>query len=215
MSHSTPNQQNQQLVIADDHPLILMGLEQALFNLKNIDIIAKCSDGQLAFDAIINHKPDIAILDIQMPELNGLEISERLKDAGNSTKIVLLTMFHELSFLEKAKQLNVKGYLLKDSMLDEIETCLETIISGGDYLSSSMETIHNEINNKLGCLENLSRMEKKVFQLIGEQKSSKEIAELLFLSPKTIDNHRYNICKKLGLGGGSNALLKFAIEFNS
>ncbi len=215
MSHSGTNQTKYSAIIADDHPLILMGLQQALSSITSIKVKVTCSDGQKAYDAIIDYKPDLAILDIQMPELNGLEIAERLSKEGNTTKIILLTMFHDLSFFEKAKQLNVKGYLLKDSMLDEIESCLQSILSGGDYLSKSMETLNAELESKLGILDKLSRMEKKVFQLIAEQKSSKEIAELLFLSPKTIDNHRYSICKKLDIGGGSNALLKFALEYNS
>ena len=215
MSHSRPNQHNYKVVIADDHPLILMGLEQALSKLEYLTIKEKCDNGQLAYDAINKHKADIAILDIQMPELNGLQVAEQLLDEKNNTKIILLTMFHDLSFVEKARQLGVNGYLLKDSMLDEIEACLLSIIGGKDYLSQSMEAIEQSINSKLSTLDNLSRMEKKVFQLIGEQKSSKEIAELLFLSPKTIDNHRYNICKKLNISGGTNALLKYANEFKN
>lgn len=215
MSHSTTNQKTFNAIIADDHPLILMGLEQALSKLKYIEIKEKCKDGLEAYNAITNHNADIAILDIQMPELNGLEIAERLKHEKSATKIVLLTMFHDLSFLEKARQLDVNGYLLKDSMLDEIDTCLTSIINGKDYLSTSMEAIQSEIEKKLSSLDQLTRMEKKVFHLIGEKKSSKEIASMLFVSPKTIDNHRYNICKKLEITGGTNALLKYASEFKN
>lgn len=211
MSLSPRPKHNYTVVIADDHPLTLMGLEQALGKISWLTVKAKGQNGQEAFEAISKWKPDFAILDIQMPEMNGLEIAERLSKEGTKTNIILLTMFRELSFFEKAKQLNVRGYLLKDSMLKEIENCLENILSGKDYLSKTMNTLYKEIEEKQGALKVLSRMEKNVFQLIGEQKTSKEIADLLYLSPRTIDNHRYNICKKLKIGGGSNALLKYAI----
>lgn len=206
------NNKKYSVVIADDHPLILMGLEQALSKIDKLSIRAKGNNGREAYDAIVNYKPDFALLDIQMPEMNGLEIAERLFKENSKTNLILLTMFHDLSLFEKAKQLNVKGYLLKDSMLDEIENCIESVIAGKSYLSKTMETLNTEIELKQGPLEDLTRMEKKVFQLIGEQKTTKEIAELLFLSPKTIENHRYNICKKLDISGGANALFKYAME---
>lgn len=192
-----------------------MGLEQALNQIKTIAIKAKGQNGQEAYDAIVKWKPKIAILDIQMPVMTGLEIAERLAKENSKTSVILLTMFHDLSLFEKAKQLGVRGYLLKDSMLDEIEHCIETVINGKDYLSKTMETLNTEMEKKQGPLEKLSRMEKKVFQLISEEKTSKEIAELLFLSPKTIENHRYNICKKLDISGGANTLLKYALDLNT
>ena len=152
-------------IIADDHPLILMGLEQALLKIPNIQIVAKCRNGAEAYDAIKQHQPNLAILDIQMPMLNGLEVAEKVDSEKLDTCIIMLTMFRDLSFFEKSKQLNVKGYLLKDSMLQELETCIQTICNGEVYHSKAMQTIHQEFEKKLFKLEHLSRMEKKVFHL--------------------------------------------------
>ena len=213
MTSQSETKQQHSAIIADDHPLILMGLEQALAKIKNIHIAAKCNSGKEALEAIERYKPFFAILDIQMPELTGLEIAQHIQEQKLETKVVLLTMMHNLSLLEEAKQYDVSGYLLKDSMLKEIENCLSEIIEGRDYLGKSTDIISSEVAAKYGELESLTRMEKKIFKLIGEEKSSKEIAKLLFISPKTVSNHRYNICKKLKVGGEPNALLNYARTF--
>ncbi len=213
-SQSATNHPTYNTIIADDHPLILMGLEQALSKMEHIKIARKCADGQEALEAIELYKPHFAILDIQMPKLTGLEVAEAVQKQKLPVHIILLTMMHNLSLLEEAKQYDVRGYLLKDSMLKEIENCLNQIIAGKEYFGKSMDIISHEVREQYGALENLTRMEKKVFRLIGEEKSSKEIAQLLFVSPKTISNHRYNICKKLEIGGEPNALLNYARTFH-
>lgn len=201
--------------IADDHPLILSGLEKELHRLGDYEIIGSANDGQTAFDAIKNRPPQIAILDIQMPNKSGLEIAEAIQQNQWETKVILLTMFYELSFFEKAKQYDVQGYLLKDVVIEELEPCLNSVRQSQTYLSKSLDKIQTAIDEKMAPIKTLSRMEKKVFQLIGEGMTSKQIAELLFLSPRTIENHRYNICKKLELPGDVNSLYKFALNFNT
>ncbi|MEZ5006982.1 MAG: response regulator transcription factor [Chitinophagales bacterium] len=200
------------ILIADDHPLIVSGLEKELVVHQNIQIIGQANDGIAAWQQIQSRKPNIAILDIQMPGMSGLEIAEEAYKNELPTSIILLTMFYELSFFEKAKQLNVKGYLLKDVVLDELMPCINAVVSGKTYLSKSLEKIQIENEAKLGPIKLLTRMEKKVFQLIGEGLTSKKIAELLFISPRTVENHRYNICKKLELEGDVNSLYRYAVS---
>lgn len=203
------------IVIADDHPLILSGLEKELERIGNIEIVGKYSNGEEAWEGLKNRQPDLAILDIQMPGLSGLEIAQEVFGKTLPTKLILLTMFYELSFFEKAKQLDVRGYLLKDVVLEELEPCFIQVMKGETYLSKSLEKIQKEMELKAGPIKSLTRMEKKVFQLIGEGLTSKKIAELLFISPRTVENHRYNICKKLDLDGDVNSLYKFALSFKS
>lgn len=200
------------VVISDDHPLILSGLRSEIDRLDDYLVVDQLTDGAAALASIKYHKPDIAILDIQMPGLTGLQIAETLSTSGITTRIILLTMHRELSFIQAARRLDVAGYLLKDYVTAEVSDCLDTVASGGYYLSRAIKSIDDETESDASTLEALSRMERKVFRLIGESKTTDEIAKLLFLSPKTVENHRYRISKKLKLEGTKNSLMKFALK---
>lgn len=199
------------ILIADDHALVLSGIELELQKRSDCNLVFKANSGKEAWQAIKTHRPSHAILDIRMGEMTGIDIAQKILDEKLPISVVLLTMYHDYEFIQRARQLGVSGYLLKDSVATELHLCLDAIFAGDTYLSRSLKQIEAEIINKQDESQVLSRMEKKVFRLIGEGKTNKEIADLLFLSPKTIDNHRYNMTKKLGLSG-SNALLIAAVK---
>lgn len=203
------------IVLADDHPVFIQGLISILRNEKNIEILGQASDGQTALTLIQKYKPDIAILDVQMPGPDGFELAQRFYTEQSPVKIIILTMFKEESFIKKVLDLGVRGYVLKENAIDDIIDSINIVFNGGIYLSDTVcEIIRNYKEDLIsGGIQVLTPSEKKIIVLIGQGMTSKIIAERLFVSVKTVNNHRSNICKKLGITGTS-ALMKYALSKN-
>lgn len=197
------------IIIADDHPLILKGLQDFLTE-KGHNVIEGASDGKEALKLILKHEPDIAVLDIRMPFLTGLEIAAKLKTQGLSTKVVLITFEKDGSLFNKAKELNVHGYILKEFALAEIENCLNALENDESYFSPSLKDFITEDTTLE--LQKLSVTERKIIKLIAQNKTTKEIGETLFVSYRTVEKHRSNIIKKLDLDHQQNSLLIWAKE---
>jgi DNA-binding NarL/FixJ family response regulator len=201
------------IVIADDHPVVLFGTKTFLEQ-RGYNVVSACANGLEAYNQIITKQPNIAILDMSMPGLNGLEILAKLQTAKHPVKSILLTMHNDAALFNKAKELGVKGYLLKEFAMDELEKCLNEVKNGLTYFSkhlSNMLTIqHTKDANP--ALQHLTFAEKKILELVVQQKSTKEIAALLFISEKTVETHRSHIIKKLNIPPGKNALLIWAMK---
>lgn len=204
------------IIIADDHPLFSQGVIQVLSTRKNLEVIGQAENGKAALELIRRELPDIAILDVQMPEMDGFEVAKIVRTEKLSTKIIFLTMFNQESFIKKVFEIGVKGYILKDSAITDILKCIEAVSEDNFYLSPQVShfLLSMNIKEKHAGKEDLTQSEKRILKLIGQGKSSKEIAEELFISIKTVENHRSNICKKLNITGNS-ALLKYALKLNS
>lgn len=200
------------ILISDDHPLTLMGTKTYIESLGH-HITELCSNGITAYNMILQHKPDIAILDINMPGMNGMEVLEKLQSSQPKTKVILLTMHNEISIFNRAKELNVKGYVLKEFSTDVLEDCINAVLNNETWFNPEMSG-QMQINTDSGSeilLDKLTFAEKKIVQLIGRQHTTKEIAQMLFISEKTVENHRSNIMKKLALPAEKNALLVWAV----
>jgi DNA-binding NarL/FixJ family response regulator len=199
------------IVIADDHPLMLRGLSDFIES-KGYTILGRAEDGQAAYNLIIKHKPDIAILDIRMPYLTGLDVAEHCQKNDLETKIILITFDNEEQLFDKAKAFNVYGYILKEFAIEEIEHCIEHVTRGEPYFS---EEIASYLNSKIkytnsGLTELLTKTEMKVAQFLADSKTNAEIADILNSSIRTIEKHRSNIVKKLKLEKSHNALVLWA-----
>jgi DNA-binding NarL/FixJ family response regulator len=181
---------------------------------RGYNVISACENGLEAYNQIITKMPHIAILDMNMPGLNGMEILEKLQHTKHPVKSILLTMYNDVALFNKAKELGVKGYLLKDFAMEELEKCLHEVKDGNSYFSkhlSHMLTVqHSKDANP--ALEQLTFAERKILDLVTQQKSSKDIAALLFISEKTVETHRSHIIKKLNIPPGKNALLIWAMK---
>ena len=201
------------VIVADDHPLLRQGLLFILNKNENFNIIGQASNGQEALDLIREHKPDIAILDIQMPKLDGFEVAKTVIKEKIEVEIIFLTMFKDAELIKKVIDLGIKGYVLKENAVNDIVNCVESVADGKFFISPQASDIllSQKKEKKKSENELLTPSEKRILILITQDKSSKEIAEELFLSVKTIENHRSNICKKLGITGNS-ALLKYALK---
>jgi DNA-binding NarL/FixJ family response regulator len=201
------------IIIADDHPVVLFGTKTYLEQ-KGYHIVSSCENGLEAYNQIITKMPHIAILDMNMPGLNGMEILEKLQQAKHPVKCILLTMHNDVSLFNKAKELGVKGYLLKEFAMDELEKCLSEVNAGNSYFSKhlSHKLIVQQSKDVNPALEQLTFAERKILDLVSKQKSSKDIAALLFISEKTVETHRSHIIKKLNIPQGKNALLIWAMK---
>ena len=201
----------QSIIIADDHPLLLKGLSDFLIE-KGYNLIGSGKDGREAYNLIIKKNPDIAIIDIQMPYMSGLEIAQKCKGQNINTKIVLITLHKEKELYQKAQELNIFGYILKEFALEEIENCIKTVNEGQPFFSNRiMELIGiDPIDNNE--LSKLTPSEKKILKLIAKDKTNKDIASLLFISYRTVEKHRSNIINKLELESKTNSLLIWAKE---
>ena len=200
------------ILIADDHPFTLQGTKAFVESLgyRVSDI---CSNGITAFNLISIHLPDIAILDVNMPGMDGLEVAEKVQQQRLRTKVVLLTMHREMSIYRKATEFGIYGYLLKNFATEELELCLKEVTANRRYTSQYLdeELVHNHPGHNAGLLSKLSFSEKKVLELVAQSKTSRQIGDLLFISEKTVEGHRRNIIEKLNLPKEKNALLTWAI----
>ena len=202
------------ILICDDHPFTLMGTKAYIEALGH-EICDLCSNGITVLNMILKHEPDIVILDINLPGMNGLEILEKLQPSPLRTKVILLTLHKEMSIFNKAKALNAKGYVLKEFSTDVLETCINAVLKGETWYSSELdENLFFDKENDSGNnnLLLLTFAEKKILELIGRQHTTKDIATMLFIAEKTVENHRHNIMKKLQLPPEKNALLVWAVQ---
>lgn len=199
------------IVIADDHPLLLNGIVNHLEK-KNYGQIYSTQNGRDAWELIQEKVADLAILDIEMPGLTGLKIAKRCKEEKLATKIIILSQHQEPELVSQSRELGISGYILKEDALEEINHCIKAIGAGEQYYSSFFDTAGYKKQLKESAkLNALTRSEIKILKLIAEGMSSKEIAETIFVSARTIEKHRSNMILKLGLDGKNNSLSEWAI----
>jgi DNA-binding NarL/FixJ family response regulator len=202
----------QRIVLADDHPILLKGLTDELKAL-GYDIVGAELDGLKALAAIIKEKPDVAILDIQMPLMTGFEVIQKCKELDLNTKFLILTSHKEKGIVFKAKTMGVDGYHLKDEPFSEIHNAIMTFEKDKTYFSSVFDFVYDsEIYPELAKIKFLSNSEKMIIKAISEDKSTKDIAQELGVSSRTVEKHRSNIISKLQLSSGSNDLKKWIDE---
>lgn len=207
------------IIIADDHHLIRLGLRNVLASNSTLEITNEFDNGTDALNYILDNKPDLAIIDIDMPGISGIELCKVVREKKVSTKILFLTMLNQETVFKKALELGANGYLLKDFILEEIFTAIETILNDAFYISDNLQLKLNKDFSKFVSdtsvtdkLLMLTETEKKVLMLIASDYNSEQIAEKLFTSIHTIKTHRKNISQKLELGNEQNNLLKYAVK---
>jgi DNA-binding NarL/FixJ family response regulator len=206
------------IIIADDHPIVRQGLRQVIEEDVRLRVVAEANNGREAVDRVAEHSPDVTILDVDMPVMNGFEAAREIRSKGLQTEIVFLTMHRDEDIFNEAIDLGAKGFVLKDSALADIIECIKAVAASEHYASHALTSfLINRTRRALGVAENqpnindLTPTERRVLKLIGENLTTKEIGEQLFISPRTVEKHRENICQKLGLQG-SHSLLKFALS---
>jgi DNA-binding NarL/FixJ family response regulator len=200
------------IVIADDHPLLLEGLYNHLINLGYTKL-SKATNGSDALRLIHEVDANIAILDIEMPFMDGLSIAKHCQEQNSSTKFIILSYHKEPEFIVQAKSLNIAGYILKEDVLSEIANCIKTIINGERYYSKVFKILEEgKVKSTIDRIANLSPSERKILKLIAQSYSTRDISKQLFISERTVEKHRSNIIIKLNLKGKTNSLFEWAIK---
>ena len=210
-----------EILIADDHPVVRQGLRLTVESGAGLKVVAEAGDGQEALAKIKELKPRVAILDIQMPLLDGFGVARAVRAEGLDVGLVFLTVYRDEDIFNAALDLGVRGYVLKDSAVSDIVACVRAVASGQHYASPALTShLVNRSRRAAALVEerpglaSLTPTERHVLRLIADYKTSKEIAAELFISPRTVETHRNNICQKLDLHG-SHALMKFALAHKS
>ncbi len=200
------------IVLADDHNLVRAGVRVLLEGLPGVQVVGEAADGREAIALIVQHKPDIALLDIAMPGLNGLGAAERVREASPSTRIVILSMHSNESYVAHALKLGVSGYVLKEACIDELPVILRAVMSGQTYLSPGISRqVVEAMVSRASPAEVLTPRQREILQLLAEGKSTKEMAHMLELSVKTIETHRAQIMERLEIHDVAG-LVKYAIR---
>jgi len=205
-----------QILVADDHPIFRRGLKEIIEAEAGLRIIAEADNGLAAISLIQDLRPEIALLDIDMPELNGFDVVREIKEQGLPVEIIFLTMHSEEAMFNRALSLGVKGYVVKSSAATDIVNAIRAVLAGENYTSPSITSYlfkraRRAATTPTGGLAVLTSTERHVLKLIAEYKTSKEIAAELGVHYRTVENYRTNICAKLELRG-SHSLIKFALQ---
>ncbi|GKS57993.1 DNA-binding response regulator [Nitrospira sp.] len=195
------------ILIADDHVLVAQGIQKLLES--DVEVIRLVSDGRALIRAVEETQPDLVVVDISLPLLNGLDAARQIKQAQPKTKILMLTMHADKAFVVEAFQVGVAGYVLKQSLSNELQQAVREVLKGNTYISPTVAhglvehmnkpTGSEPGTNSKGFDHSLSPRQREVLQLVAEGRSTKEIASILNVSTKTVEFHRTRIMKELGL----------------
>lgn len=206
------------VVIVDDHPLFREGLRQAIESDGRFELLGEADSGPSALELIQKLQPDVAVLDVNLPGMSGLEVAGALQAKKSKTHLAVLTMLKDEPAFNKALNLGIKGYVLKDNATAEILNCIESVSEGEAYVSPTLADLMlrrrgraDVLHSHRPGLEDLTMAERRILKRISLGQTTKQIAAELFISPRTVESHRANICTKLNLTG-SNRLLQFALE---
>ena len=205
------------ILLADDHQLILDGISNLLKEDPEMEVIAHCTNGLEVLDKLPKLTIDVLLLDLDMPEMNGLQCAEEVQKKFSTVKIAILTMHQEKALIQKFIELGVHGYFLKTIPKDELIHAIKTIANGGDYFPSDVTKallqkpviIPDILQSPL--LAELTEREIEIIRLVSQGLSTKEIGEALFISPRTADTHRTNIMRKLDLHNVAE-IVRFAFQ---
>jgi DNA-binding NarL/FixJ family response regulator len=209
------------VLIADDHPIFREGLKKVIARDPQLQVVGEAGDGVEAVARIAELCPDVAVVDLNMPGQDGFAVLRAIRGARLAVKVIFLTMHNSEALFHEALDLGAAGYVLKDGAIAEIVNAVRSVAAGRNYISPELSTYVLNRGSRSAALakqkptlNDLTPAERRVLKLIAEDKTSKEIAAELFISPRTVEHHRAHICEKLDLSG-FNSLVKFAIAHKS
>jgi DNA-binding NarL/FixJ family response regulator len=192
------------VLLADDHGLVRAGFRSLLEKIPSVEVVAEARDGREALALLKTHRPDVVLMDIAMPSLNGLEAVARASKEFSSTKVIILSMHTNEEYVVQALRAGASGYVIKDAAVAELGLAIQAVTSGGTYLSpriskTMIEAYLDRTGDKRSPLERLTPRQRETVQLIAEGNTTKEIAFLLNVSVKTVETHRGQLMDKLGI----------------
>ena len=185
------------VLLADDHTLVRAGLKSLLSLMPGIEVVAEAADGREAVELAATHHPDIVLMDINMPELNGLDAAERITREHEAVRVIILSMFGNEQYVEQALRSGASGYLLKDADARELELAIKAVRKGDTYLSPAAARHATALAMRAPSSDPLTARQREILQLIAEGASTKDIAQKLDLSVRTVETHRPQIMDRL------------------
>lgn len=201
------------VLVADDHTIVRQGIVEILNRTSEFEIVGEAADGRQVLEAALATRPDVVLLDISMPNLNGLEAARRLRKALPNTRLLVLTMHDDDEYVLNLAHVGVAGYLVKDGAASELLAAIRAVYAGKQYFGRQAARAIAESSERGAFVEDpygrLTDREREIFQLIAEGCTNARIAERLHISAKTVDNHRTHLMAKLGLHGAAD-LLRYA-----
>lgn len=213
--------QRPKILIADDHPILRAGLRRAIFDDPRFELVDETGDGQAALKFILEKKPEVAVLALNLPGMTGLEIARKLHGALSPTRVIVLTKDSEEELCKRVLENGAMGFIFKENAIEEIVKAITVVAEGRHYFSPGIPADFFLSRNRAESLakenpglDDLTKAEQRIFKLISMKKTSREIAAELYISPRTVEAHRANICFKLHLHG-SHSLLQFALVNHS
>jgi len=196
------------VILADDHRIFRKGLKSLLSEKKNIEVLAEADNGDEALEAVKKYKPEIVVMDIAMPKMDGIEATRQIREQFPDTEVVILSMHAKKAYIDQVLKAGAKGYVLKDSDEENLLSAIDTVHNGGYYLDSPVadqvlsDYFRDKSKRELKKQSDpLSERERQVLRLLAEGHSNQEVADTLYISRKTVENHRANIVRKTGIQG--------------
>ena len=205
------------ILLVDDHPVVRQGLRLVLENNPGFSVVGEAADGHEALEMVEKLEPDVAILDLALPGLNGLEVAHRIRQRRPNTRMLILSMHNTEAYVFAAIKEGILGYVLKESATKDLVKAVEEVAAGRRYLSpplteQALQAYSEKINSRsLDPYDALTDREREVLQLLAEGKNRSAIATSLSISPRTVDTHRTNFMRKLNLHNQAN-MIRFAME---
>ncbi|MGI0483841.1 response regulator [Pantanalinema rosaneae CENA516] len=204
-----------QVLIVDNHALVRAGFRSLLQSVSTIEVIAEAGDGQEALRLVEQYRPNLVLMDIAMPLMNGLEATAQITKEFPQVRVIILSMYANQEYIHQALRAGASGYVLKDSGMSELELAIQTIARGETYLSPSISKYvladYVRRSGEANPLEQLTPRQREILQLIAAGKSTKEIAEELFISTKTVETHRVQLMERLNIRDIAG-LVRYAIR---
>ena len=209
------------IVIVDDHPIFRRGLKEIIESDRQFQVAGEAGDGETALQHIKALRPDVAIVDLHLPKMGGLQLVRATRSLAHPPAVIVLTMHGEEGTFNEAMDSGAQGYILKDNAISDVLVGLKAVAAGGIFISPSVAQFLSRRHQRASALKEekkglatLTPTERRVLRLVAENKTNKEIGRELFISHRTVETHRSHICEKLELSG-NRALLKFAFDHKS
>ncbi|NLI80465.1 MAG: response regulator transcription factor [Deltaproteobacteria bacterium] len=193
------------ILLVDDHQVVLGGIKSALEEYPEFSVVAEARDGREGVKKVLQHKPDIVIMDLSLPDLNGVDATMQIKRAVPNTRVIIFTMYSDREYVISLLKAGISGYVLKEDSISDLVLAVQAVRRGGTYFSTTAPKVWQECGKflerpgrALDGFDSLTLREREVLQLFAEGCSVKDVASKLHLSPKTVETHKYHIMEKLG-----------------
>jgi len=195
------------LIIAEDHQALIDGIRSFLEYEEDITVVGEANDGEMLIDLVRKKQPNVVLTDIRMPKCDGICATRTIKKEFPNTKVIAFSMFDQTEAIDQMKQAGASGYIMKNSSLKKVLEAIRIVAKNGTYFDNAITTTDTTSKEEIV----LSTREKEILRLIGDGKTSQEIADILFIGKSTVDTHRKNILKKMNIHGKTD-LIRFAVE---